>query len=301
MNSHACRSKNIMHGDEAREIHTIDRLTSPSRIYEAFETFGFGPSSLLGQNFLIDRNIQEALAASLKISEGTRVVEIGPGLGHLTRVLVEREHQTLAIEKDTRLAQTLHARLSGPDRLVVWNRDILDIGTEELQAWSGGQPVVILGNLPYYCSTQILARVFEDWLGLWDRCGFLLQEEVADRIVAGPGSKLYGRLSLLTQVFSTPVKARRLPPHLFVPAPDVNSAWCIFQRRAEIPDVSPRQVSSLSGICFGERRKTLANNLAREFGREKAQAMLEQAGIDGRLRAEQVPVDGFLKLIKTLG
>lgn len=289
-----------MPSGEAHEIHPIDRLTSPSRVFEAFDSFGYGPNTLLGQNFLIDRNVQEALVASLKISEGSKVVEIGPGLGHLTRVLVENRHPILAIEKDTRLAESLSRRLSEPSELEVWNRDILDVPVEDLRAWGAGNPLVILGNLPYYCSTQILARVFEEWLDLWSCCGFLLQEEVVDRIVARPGTKLFGRLSLLTQFFSQPAKVRRLPPHLFVPAPEVYSAWCVFQHKAELPDVTPQQVSTLSGICFGERRKTLANNLSRGYGREKAQAMLAQAEIDGRLRAEQVPIEGFLKLIQAL-
>lgn len=279
----------------------IDHITSPTRVFEEMRILGGSPNPLLGQHFLIDRNVLDGFVHSLKVLPGMAVLEIGPGLGHLTRAFIDAGARVLAIEKDTRLAVGLAERLDNPETLTVWERDILDVSREEICAWAGEDEIILTGNLPYYCSSVILGRAFEEWFDLWERAGFLLQEEVVDRIVSLPGVKAYGRLSILAQVFSVPHKARRVPAHLFIPEPEVHSAWCILVKRSILPAVTPLQIAEVSGICFAERRKTLLNNLSRHLGREKAAEILEATGIEGRRRAETLSVDEFVKLTGAMG
>ncbi len=278
----------------------IDHLTSATRVFEEMRILGGSPNPLLGQHFLVDRNVLDGFAHSLKVLPGTTVLEIGPGLGHLTRALVDAGARVLAVEKDTHLAGSLAERLNFPSTLTVWERDILEVSREEIHAWAGEEEIILAGNLPYYCSSVILGKAFEEWFDLWERAGFLLQEEVVDRIVSPPGVKAYGRLSLLAQVFSVPHKTRRVPAHLFIPEPEVHSAWCILVRKAVQPPVTPLQIAEVSGICFAERRKTLLNNLSRHLGREKASELLQALGIDGRRRAETLNVEEFVKLTQAV-
>jgi 16S rRNA (adenine1518-N6/adenine1519-N6)-dimethyltransferase len=291
-------------------------ITSPTRVFETLQSLGHGPNPLLGQNFLIDANIQRYFVHSLEIDEDSQVVEIGPGLGHLTRAILDTGAKVLAIEKDHLLAKSLAEHLNAPPNLDVWDRDVLEVTLGDLLEWGEGKSVVIMGNLPYYCSAQVLAKLFEEWLLLWEKAGFLFQEEVADRIVSAPGHKSFGRLSLLAQIFSTPRKMRRIPPHVFVPAPEVFSAWCVFCRGVRQGDpaqphppapspmwrggVTPTEVSKVSAICFAERRKTLQNNLGKALGREVTQQVLTEVGVDGKRRAEELEVAEFISLVQAV-
>jgi 16S rRNA (adenine1518-N6/adenine1519-N6)-dimethyltransferase len=280
------------------ETLPVDTLTTPSRIYDELQGLGGGPIASLGQNFLFDRPMLEAMVRDLGLDESDCVLEIGPGLGHLTRSLLERGCRVLAVEKDARLADTLAARLGNPRNLEVVHRDILHVGTEEIGEWAGDASPIIAGNLPYYCSSPILVRLFEEWQKVWSRAGFLLQEELVDRIVSPPGKKTYGRLSVLCQAFSTPTKTRTVPPHLFVPRPEVNSAWCVLFPRQQTAQTTPTQLSEVTAWCFGQRRKTLSNNLAHRLGKDEAHALLDRAGIDGKRRAETLSVEEFLHLVR---
>jgi 16S rRNA (adenine1518-N6/adenine1519-N6)-dimethyltransferase len=280
----------------------IDRISSPTLVFKALEELGQSPKKHLGQNFLIDRVVLEGFACDLEIHDGSPVVEIGPGLGHLTRALLDAGAKVLAVEKDRGLAETLPGRLGSPDRLSVLSRDILSLSAVELADWAGKEGMCTLaGNLPYYCSAPILVKLYEEWHGLWRRAGFLFQEEVIDRLISPPGSKIYGRLSVLAQIFSKPRKIRRVPPHLFIPKPEVTSAWCLIDPVPDPEGVTPQDISRLTAVCFGERRKTLANNLARTLGREQALRVLVAAGIDGKRRAEDLSAAEYINLWRTMG
>jgi len=277
----------------------IDLLTSPARIYAALQELGGGPIDSLGQHFLLDRPLLEAMAGDLGVGYGDRVVEIGPGLGHLTRSLLARGCRVLAVEKDGRLARSLSETLGAPERLEVRHGDALQLSRDELSAWlTGGARRVIAGNLPYYCSSQVLVSLFEEWFPLWTQAGFLLQEEVVDRLVSPPGSRIYGRLSVLVQTFATVRKVRRVPRHLFVPQPEVDSAWCLLAPQPGRSDIAPADLSRMTSWCFAQRRKTIQNNLARKLGKEQAERLLHRAGIDGVRRAETLSVEEFAALVR---
>lgn len=277
----------------------IDLLTTPSRVYEELAALGQVPKQHLGQNFLMDRQLLDSFARDLEIREGDRVVEIGPGLGHLTRALLDAGAEVLAVEKDAALGETLPERLGNPAGLSIWVRDILEVEREKFEGWARGTELILCGNLPYYCSGQILARFYESWWELWNRAGVLLQDEVADRLIARPSTPSYGRLAILAQTFSTPRKARKVRPHLFVPRPEITSAWCTLSAKAPPEGVTAEAVSRLTALCFGERRKTLANNLGRERGKECVAQLLKEIGLKPSDRAEQLSVEEFARLVRT--
>jgi len=278
----------------------LDRLTTPTRVYEELKALGGGPIHSLGQNFLLDRPLLEALVRDLEVGGSDCVVEIGPGLGHLTRALLETGCRVFAVEKDRRLASSLETRLAHPPRLKVVHEDILELDWSEVASWADGPRPILAGALPYYCSSPILAGAFEEWYPDWSRAGFLLQEEVVDRLVSPPGGKTFGRLSVLCQAFSTPRKLRRVPAHLFVPKPEVSSAWCVLTPNEAPPSVTAKELSQATTVCFAERRKTLLNNLGRKLGRPEAQACLDRACIDGGQRAEELSVGEFVRLTEVL-
>lgn len=278
----------------------IDELTTPSRVFAELERLGGGPNPSLGQNFLTDRPLLNAMVGDLDLVDGAPVLEIGPGLGHLTRSLLDRGGRVLAVEKDARLAGSLDERLGHPPQLEVIHGDILELPGEKVSAWFGGNRGIVAGNLPYYCSSPILARLFEVWFPWVLKAGFLLQEEVVDRLVSPPGDRTYGRLSVLAQIFSDVKKVRVVQPHLFTPKPEVTSAWCLITPKVEMPKVLPEEVSRWTAVCFGERRKTLLNNLGREMGKAEARVLLEEGGIEGSRRPETLAPEEFVKLIRSL-
>ena len=279
---------------------TVDSITTPTAVYNTLQAIGRKPSQSLGQHFLLDKPLLDSFVASLELSPDDWVVEIGPGLGHLTRSLLETGARVLAIEKDSALAETLAERLPRTEQLTVLCGDILGTGLKDLEAAGIRGEFVLTGNLPYYCSSEIIAKCYENWYGKWKRVGFLLQEEVVDRLVAGPGSKSYGRLSVLVQAFSTVRKVRRVRAHLFVPEPDVNSAWMVATPHPEPPNVTPSQMASMTRVCFAQRRKTLRNNLSREMGVKAVDGLLGKTGIDGGRRAEALDVAEFVELASYL-
>lgn len=274
----------------------IDDLRSPTKIHQELESLGQAPKRSLGQNFLFDQPLLQAFVSDLRLSGSDAVVEIGPGLGHFTSELAAKAGAVLAVEKDRGLADTLSDRLGSPASLSVLVGDALELTAQQILQHAMDREVVICGNLPYYCSSPILARLFEEWGGLWKRAGFLLQEELVDRMVARPGTKDFGRLSVLVQAFSEARKLRTARPHLFVPKPEVTSAWVILEPRRPDPGVTASDLSRLTSIAFGTRRKTLVNNLVREWDREVVTDWMRVLNIQPGLRAEDLPVDGFIAL-----
>lgn len=274
----------------------IDDLRSPTRIHEALEALGQGPKKSLGQNFLFDQPLLQAFVSDLRLTGAESVLEIGPGLGHFTREILLKSPRVIVVEKDRVLAGSLAERLGDPDHLTVIEGDALELSGEAILAKSEGRELVMAGNLPYYCSSPILGRLFEEWGGLWKRAGFLLQEELVDRIVATPGSKEYGRLSVLVQAFSNARKTRTARPHLFVPKPEVTSAWVVLEPTSPMPPITAGKLSHLTSVAFGTRRKTLMNNLAREWGKPQSADWIACLGLAPSVRPEKVSVADFLRL-----
>lgn len=281
---------------------TVSELTTPARVYAYLDSLERGPIRSLGQNFLLDSQLIASLCHGLEIQPNQLVLEIGPGLGHFTRQLLEQGAAVLAVEKDQLLAEGLPGRLGEPPQLEVIGQDVLELSRAEVESRctarcaDGSSGFLVTGNLPYYISSEIMTQLFEDWYGLWSKAGFILQEEVVDRLIAKAGSKAYGRLSILVQTYATVRKVRTLAAQFFVPRPGVTSAWCLLSPCAVEYSFTPSQLGVMTGHCFAQRRKTLANNLSRAYNRTVATELLEQCGLDGSQRAESLSVPEFIGL-----
>jgi 16S rRNA (adenine1518-N6/adenine1519-N6)-dimethyltransferase len=253
----------------------------------------------LGQHFLQDSRALARIADTLALTGTETVVEIGPGRGALTELLLARAARVIAIELDAALVAALRARFSGDSRFSVLHADVLDT---PLARAAGGGEFVLAGNIPYYITTPILFHALEPPLPR--RSVFLVQREVAERVVAEPGSKTYGALSVNIQAVATPRLIARVPPGAFVPPPTVDSAILGVEPLAD-PVVTPTEQAGFSEMviaAFGLRRKqmrrvlrTLAN-----VSPDTADQMLAAARIDPEARPETLTPAAFAALYRSL-
>jgi 16S rRNA (adenine1518-N6/adenine1519-N6)-dimethyltransferase len=267
---------------------------------EIIRELGLTAKKSLGQNFILDLNLTGRIARTARPFQDVTIVEIGPGPGGLTRALLsEGAENVIAVEKDRRFLPAL-AMIAAhfPGRLTVVEADALDIDWPAILP--AGRKARIVANLPYSVATPLLTGWLktDPWPPWWDRMVLMFQREVAERIVATPGGKTYGRLAVLSQWRSECRILFNLPPRAFTPPPKVASTLVEF-----IPRANPRPVGGaamlerLTAAAFGQRRKMLRASLK---GLPGALEALEIVGIDPVLRAEQVSVDDFCALSATI-
>ncbi|HSW49647.1 MAG TPA: 16S rRNA (adenine(1518)-N(6)/adenine(1519)-N(6))-dimethyltransferase RsmA [Bryobacteraceae bacterium] len=241
----------------------------------------------LGQHFLNRESILDRIACAACPEREPLVVEIGPGKGALTKHLLARSGKVVAIETDLTLVEHLAAKFSGAGNLTLVHADALE--TDLLQ-WGRA---VFAGNLPYYVSSPILRRVLR-LKGALVRCVFLVQKEVAERLVASPGSRSYGLLSVETALYARPELLFSVPASAFSPPPKVESALVRLTPHGEEPPEADDLLSFVAR-CFHQKRKTLRNNLPGPRERR----MLENRP-ESSLRAEQLSLDQFQDLYQRL-
>ncbi len=250
----------------------------------------------LGQNFLRDAQAVERIARALGELRDETVVEIGPGGGAITRALAERARHVIAVELDRLLAENLRSQLP-PERVTVVQADVLRFDFAAA-AERAGKRLVVAGNLPYYITSPILLKLAENHAAL-DRAVLMVQREVADRIVAGPGSRDYGVLSVTAQMYGPVEPLFTLPPAAFSPPPEVHSTvfrWRFAPRFAEL-GVDPARYLQFARQAFAQKRKTLANNLrAAGFEPAAVQAALSQASIQNQARAEALSLEDLARV-----
>jgi 16S rRNA (adenine1518-N6/adenine1519-N6)-dimethyltransferase len=248
-----------------------------------------------GQHFLLDLNVTRKIARLAEPLQGFAVIEVGPGPGGLTRALLESEAaHVIAIEKDSRfmpLLQELQA--AAPGRLTLVEADALRVDeAAAVQAAAPGLPVKVIANLPYNVGTPLLIK----WLtGAWRPAALTLmfQKEVAQRIVAAPGQDAYGRLAVICQAVADCRITMTLPARAFTPPPKVDSAVVVLAPRADAPPPALlKRLERVTAAAFGQRRKMLRSSL-KPLGGE---ALCRSAGVDPDVRAETIPVEGFLRL-----
>ncbi|OOY12451.1 16S rRNA (adenine(1518)-N(6)/adenine(1519)-N(6))-dimethyltransferase [Thioclava marina] len=273
---------------------TIDGLP-PLR--EVLRTHDLVAKKSLGQNFLLDLNLTAKIARSAGDLTGADVLEIGPGPGGLTRgLLAEGARKVLAIEKDTRCLPALaEIAAAYPGRLEVINGDALEI--DPLSHLT--PPIKIAANLPYNVGTELLVRWLtpKNWPPFWESLTLMFQREVAERIVAKPGSNHYGRLAILAQWRAEAKIVMSLPPEAFTPAPKVHSA--VVHLRALPEPRYPANAATLSRVVaagFNQRRKMLRASL--KGVAPDIEAKLEKAGIAPTERAEKVTLEQFCRLAR---
>jgi 16S rRNA (adenine1518-N6/adenine1519-N6)-dimethyltransferase len=235
----------------------------------------------LGQHFLFQESILERIAAAACRTQEPLVVEIGPGRGALTRKLLERAARVVAIEVDGALVEELRSRFAGEPRLEIVHADVLG---EDLGRWG---PAAIAGNLPYYISSPIFARVVERRAAV-RRAVFLVQKEVAERVAAAPGSRDYGYLTVALRLFFDPTILFAVRPGAFRPPPKVESAVLALEpndRAAELGIADPGAFLLFVSACFRQKRKTLRNNLWGAYPRERLEGLSQM-----QARAEQLSI-----------
>ena len=255
-----------------------------------------GARKALGQHFLLDLNITRKIARSADAANGDLILEIGPGPGGLTRALLEAGADVIAVERDERCVAALEdVAAAYPGKLTLIEGDAMRTDERALVA---GRAAKIIANLPYNISTELLVK----WLRanqseeapLWTVMALMFQKEVADRILAAPRSKAYGRLSVIAQAASAPTKAFDLPARAFTPPPKVDSTVVLFRPSAErLADI--KALEAVTQAAFGQRRKMLRSSLKSLFGENLAGA-LSAVGAEETARAEELTVEQFKRL-----
>jgi len=274
----------------------VTTLADLPPLREVIARHGLAASKALGQNFLLDPQLLDRIARVAGDLAGQRVYEVGPGPGGLTRALLRAGADVVAVERDRRCLPALAELAEAADgRLRVIEGDAMAIDA----AAEAGQGAHIVANLPYNVGTALLVRWLEPdlWLPWWASLSLMFQKEVAERIVAKPGSDHFGRLSVLAQWRSTATLALNVHRSAFVPPPKVMSAVVHIVPRAAPAGVDPATLSALTAAAFGQRRKMLRQSLKGVAGALDALAAL---GIASDRRPETLSVDEFVAVAKLL-
>jgi 16S rRNA (adenine1518-N6/adenine1519-N6)-dimethyltransferase len=263
-------------------------LLGPAQIRQLAARLGVAPTKRLGQNFVHDPNTVRRIVSAAALDPDDVVVEVGPGLGSLTLGLLPAARHVHAVEIDPALAGALAETAGHPANLTVHHADALRITAGTLDP----PPTALVANLPYNVAVPVVLHLLAELPSL--RHGLVMvQKEVADRLVAGPGSKVYGVPSVKLAWYASSRAAGRVPPSVFWPVPNVDSGLVAFTKRE--PPAAPRErVFAVVDAAFAQRRKTLRAALAGwAGGPDRAAAVLQAAGVDPGARGEALTVDQF--------
>lgn len=259
------------------------------------QTVSWKPRQSLGQNFLIDENIVRNIIKSFRPDAGDIVMEIGPGRGALTDHLVERVKHLILVEIDGRIVEDLRRRFTSP-RVTILHMDFLDV---DLESWRDLQhaKLRLLGNIPYHLTSPILFKAFEDRRAIRD-ITIMAQREVVRRIVAKPGSKEYGILSVASRLYGIPKVLFNVSPNCFYPKPKVTSSVMQIELRDELPaGVNPDLFGIVVRTVFGKRRKTLRNGLKYlPYSEAVVRQIMDGVTVSLDKRPEQLTPDQFFDL-----
>lgn len=272
---------------------------------EILKKYQFRMQKKYGQNFLIDANILRKIVEAAQITQEDCVLEIGPGIGTMTQYLAETAGQVIAVEIDRGLIPILEDTLSSYNNVTILCEDILKVDLPALVQQSGGRPIKVVANLPYYITTPIIMALFESRIPLLS-ITVMVQSEVAERMQAGPGTKDYGALSLAVQYYAKPEIVARAPASCFLPRPNVDST-VVRLIRYEKPPADAADEAFLFAVIrasFNQRRKTLANGLANAGGlgvtRGQVEEALEEMGLSKTVRGETLTLKQFSELSNRL-
>ncbi len=280
---------------------------NPQNTIEVLQKYNFQFHKRLGQNFLIDPHVLEKIIRTAGITPEDTVLEIGPGIGTLTQCLSEAAARVIGVEVDKNLIPILADTLEGYDNVRIIHADILKLDLQKLaEEENGGRPMKVVANLPYNITTPVIMRLLQDGAPVLSMT-VMVQEEVADRMQAHPGTKEYGALSLAVQYYASPYVAAYVPPNSFLPRPKVGSAVIRLTRH----DAPPVQVTDeklmfrLIRASFNQRRKTLVNGLVNaenlSFTKEEILGALKALGKDEHVRGETFSLQDFADLSNELG
>ncbi|MDV3426851.1 MAG: 16S rRNA (adenine(1518)-N(6)/adenine(1519)-N(6))-dimethyltransferase RsmA [Bacillota bacterium] len=249
----------------------------------------------LGQNFLIDDTVLEDIVISADVNPHDEIIEIGPGFGALTRLLLDKGKSVTAIELDKKLIPILKDEFKDYNNLKIINEDVMKCDMNEI---IGDKEVKILANLPYYVTTPIITKLIKGKSNILS-ITIMIQKEVADRIAASPSTKDYGALTLMVKYYCDVTKVREVPPTSFMPSPKVSSTVIKLVPRKEKSVSVNDEVLFFKVIreAFNMRRKTLSNSLMpMGLSKEELMNVLQESGIDPKRRGETLSIEEFALL-----
>ena len=280
-------------------------LGNPQNTIAVLQKYHFVFQKKFGQNFLIDTHVLDKIIRAAEIGSDDCVLEIGPGIGTMTQYLACAAKKVIAVEIDRALIPILEDTLSDYDNVRVINEDVLKVDIAKLaQEENGGKPLKVVANLPYYITTPIIMGLFENHVPL-KSITVMVQQEVADRMQVGPGTKDYGALSLAVQYYAKPYIVANVPPNCFMPRPKVGSAVIRLERYEEPVRVRDEKLMfRIIRASFNQRRKTLVNGLKNspelDYTKEEIEEAVEKLGRGISVRGEALTLEEFAKLADIL-
>ena len=262
------------------------------------DEFGLATKHRLGQNFLVDNHIIERICALAELTGSERVLEVGPGIGTLTLALVQEAARVVSIEMDTELEPVLAEHAAEHANFAYLMGDALKVPLERIVEAMGGEPELLVANLPYNVAATIILAFFERMPSI-RRAVVMVQKEVADRIAAVPGTKAYGAYTVKLALHGQVTGRFEVPPRCFMPAPHVDSAVVRIDRYDEplVADARFAQVARVVEAAFAQRRKTIRNSMSSNgFDKGELDRALAATGIAPTARAETLSVGEFIRL-----
>lgn len=281
----------------------MDSLYSISKVKGIVNQFEFKFKKKFGQNFLVDKNILNKIVDATEVDENSVVLEIGPGIGTLAVELAKKGAQVFAVELDSDLIPILEENFKDYPNIKLINADALKLDYEEVfKPFVGKKNLKVAANLPYYITTPLIFKILESDLP-WDSLTLMMQLEVAQRITAPPGGKDYGALTVAVNYYGDPFLTTKAPATAFYPQPKVDSAVLNIKLRNKKVEVMDQDLFfKVVRTAFGQRRKTLLNNLSGlgELNKEQLNNLLERINIEGSRRAETLSIEEFAKITNLL-
>ena len=267
-------------------------IASPEVVHYICKRFDIKMSKKLGQNFLIKRGIVDEIVHAAELTPGEPVLEVGPGIGTLTQGLAQSGADVTAIELDRRLLEVLDTTLSSYDNVRIIHGDVLKLDVPSIM---NHKPFKVVANLPYYITTPIIMSLLESKLPI-ERLVVMVQKEVALRMVAKPGTKDYGALSVAVQYYTEPDIVLDVPPKSFLPAPAVTSSVirCVLRDKPPVDVIDEKLFFRVVKAGFAQRRKTFANTMMTTgLSKDRIEELLAKANIDGQRRGETFTLQEF--------
>ena len=267
-------------------------IASPEVVHYICKRFDIKMSKKLGQNFLIKRGIVDEIVHAAELTPGEPVLEVGPGIGTLTQGLAQSGADVTAIELDRRLLEVLDTTLASYDNVRIIHGDVLKLDVPSIM---NQKPFKVVANLPYYITTPIIMSLLESKLPI-ERLVVMVQKEVALRMVAKPGTKDYGALSVAVQYYTEPDIVLDVPPKSFLPAPAVTSSVirCVLRDKPPVDVIDEKLFFRVVKAGFAQRRKTFANTMKTTgLSKDRIEELLAKANIDGQRRGETFTLQEF--------
>lgn len=267
-------------------------IASPEVVHYICKRFDIKMSKKLGQNFLIKRGIVDEIVHAAEITVGEPVLEVGPGIGTLTQGLAQSGANVTAIELDRRLLEVLDTTLASYDNVRIIHGDVLKLDVPTIM---NHKPFKVVANLPYYITTPIIMSLLESKLPI-ERLVVMVQKEVALRMIAKPGTKDYGALSVAVQYYTEPDIVLDVPPKSFLPAPAVTSSVirCVLRDKPPVDVIDEKLFFRVVKAGFAQRRKTFSNTMKTTgLTRDRIEELLAKANIDGQRRGETFTLQEF--------